>query len=179
MSKLPKTKLILLLFLFSCAGIKPIKKPKRGPIDNDVEKTFQQMEAENFDESQLENLEREQVLDYYFKLRLQDQENQREERKSNQGKNAKIYQPPARVPIRPARPKPTPRIVSPQKKKPKIQVDPQENQIRMNQMLSFHCMKSRGGDSCQERTQRIKQSCQDEYDIDDKRLIRCIETKLR
>lgn len=154
--------LFSLLLLFSCAGIKPIKRPKRKQVDADVEKTFQE-------------LEREKILDYYFQLRIQDQENQREERQSQKKSRVKLYRPS----FEPAKPRPSRKVIAPKPRRPKILVNPEENQIRMNQMLSFYCMKSRGGDSCQQRAQNIKQSCRDEFDLDDQRLIRCIETKLR
>lgn len=146
--------ILTLFFLTSCAGVKPLQPKNRGPIDADVEKSF-------------EELEREKVLDYYFQLRLKDRENKQKRRSR---RNVRIY--------RPAKPRPAPRITAPPPKKPKILVNPEENKIRMEQMLSFHCIKKRNAGDCQAFTNAIAENCRDEYDLDDQRLIRCIERKL-
>lgn len=144
--------IIFIVFLItSCAGINPIKTRRPPQFDADVEKTFQE-------------LEREKVLDYYFQLRLKDRKN----RKSRG--HVKIF--------RPARPVKAPKILTPTKSNPKILVDPQENKIRMEQMLNFHCIKKRNADNCQAFTKAISENCRDEFDLDDQRLIRCIEKKL-
>jgi hypothetical protein len=138
----------------SCAGVRPLKPKRRGPIDADVEKSF-------------EEVEREKILDYYFQLRLKDRENKKSNRRR---RNVRIY--------RPAKPRAAPRVAAPKPRKPKILVNPDENKIRMEQMLSFHCIKKRDANNCQAFTKAIADNCRDEYDLDDQRLIRCIERKL-
>lgn len=141
---------IILLISTSCANIKPIQKP-RPQYDADVEKSF-------------EDIEREKILNYYFELRKKqaNKPDYRPTRRRQKRKTVKIYKP-----------------AKPQKKRsPKIVSDPKENAIRMEQMLSYYCIKNSNRSNCKQFTETIALNCKDDYDMDDQRIVQCVQKKL-
>ena len=182
MQKLKISYVLIPFFLLasSCADIKPLKKKSRYTkyqTDPDVEKSF-------------EDLEKDKILDYYYRLRMrehqkshrrdgrvdskyefseQDYESQRRLKKLNSIKRRQ-YKKPRVTSVRP--------YSKSKSKGRKILVDPKENEIRVNQLISFHCMRFRKEDNCQGHTQSVTAPCKQKYEIDDQRLVSCIEKGL-
>lgn len=141
---------IIILISTSCANIRPIQKSK-PQYDADVEKSF-------------EDIEREKILNYYFELRKKaaDKREETPSRRRSRRKTVKIYKP-----------------AKPQKKRsPKIISDPKENAIRMEQMLSYYCIKNSNRSNCKQFTETIALNCKDDYEMDDQRIVHCVQKKL-
>ncbi|MFG1485518.1 hypothetical protein [Halobacteriovorax sp. RZ-2] len=116
--------------------------------------------------------QRERQLLYYKKLRaakwneITKKRSQAQERRYY--KNKKIT-----VETRKKKVSPKPRKVS-----PVIPVDPNEQRIEIEQLISFHCIKERM-DNCDELSTKIYEKCLQEFNPGDKRLTNCVTKALR
>ncbi|EPZ51355.1 putative lipoprotein [Bacteriovorax sp. BAL6_X] len=66
----------------------------------------------------------------------------------------------------------------PKKKSSVIPVNPNEQRIEIEQLISFHCIKERM-DNCDELSTRIYEKCLQEFNPGDKRLTNCVTKALR
>lgn len=161
--RLTSSKLTLcLLFLVSCAGIERTTPKQSKTYSAETEKTF-------------EEIEREQVLENYRKLRWENWQ-KREAERERERRRANIYRPrtPKKVP--------TPR---PSRVTPKAGGNPEEIQVEIEQNMSIYCMKMgsstrfEGENDCAAFTQNVLFECSSKYEEDDKRRVGCVKSSLR
>lgn len=146
--------LIFILTLTSCTSVKMKESPK----------TYSKETVKSFEE-----IERENALERYRQLRLKNWERTKRSRTRN---------------IRPKRyTRPKRKISKP--KKTIIPTNPEEQKIEVDQNLKFFCMEKRkdsrfsGSTSCESFTNNILESCKKSFDWNDKKLTRCIKSKLK
>ncbi|CBW26195.1 putative exported protein [Halobacteriovorax marinus SJ] len=148
--------LTTLLILTSCSSV----TMKEGP------KTYSKETVKSFEE-----IERENAIERYRKLRLEDLENAKSGRKKVRRISPKRYVTPKRT-----RPKPRPSI---------IPTNPDEQRIEVEQNLKFFCMEKRkdprfsAASTCESFTENILSECESSYQWNDKKLTRCVKSKLR
>ncbi len=151
-----------LLFLVSCAGIEKTAPNQVKTYSAETEKTF-------------EEIEREQVLESYRKLRWENWQ-KREAERERQRRRANIYRP--RTPKKTPPPKPA-RVA------PKPSGNPEEIQVEIEQNMAIYCMKMGGSSRFENETectafaQNILFECSSKYDEDDKRRVNCVKSSLR
>ncbi|MFG1521830.1 hypothetical protein [Halobacteriovorax sp. RZ-3] len=115
--------------------------------------------------------QRERQLLYYKKLRAYKWDEITKKRAQQQRryhKNKKIT-----VETRKKKVSPKPKKVS-----PIIPVDPNEQRIEIEQLISFHCIKERM-DNCDELSTKIYEKCLQEFNPGDKRLTHCVTKALK
>jgi len=161
-----KSSLILSLFaltLYSCAGTGENVTPIQKTYSAETEKTF-------------EDIEREQVLENYRKLRWENWERRQNER-SNQAQSKPRYQ---RV-----RPKPAPPKQVSRPTRPRPSGNPEEIQVEIEQNMAIFCMKMSGksrfsnDNDCVAYTENVLYECSSKYEEDDKRRVGCVKSELR
>lgn len=151
--------LLLVLFLSACATSEPLA-PEPKTYSQETLKTF-------------EEIEREQVLEYYRQLR---------EREMNAQKR-QAPPPPAPKKLeqfhtQKPKPKPVPR--------PAVQAgDPVEIEKEIEQNLTFFCMRTRNDarfseqGSCERHTREVFENCKNDFEENDRRRVQCVKNKLR
>ncbi|MFG1499169.1 hypothetical protein ABMA70_03095 [Halobacteriovorax sp. XZX-3] len=113
--------------------------------------------------------QRERQLLYYKKLRAAKWEEITKKRKQQE----RSYHRDTKITIKTKRQKPAPKKVS-----PVIPVDPNEQRIEIEQLISFHCIKERM-DNCDELSTKIYENCLQEFNPGDKRLTYCVTKALK
>ncbi len=156
--------LILISFLIfsSCTSVKMKEAPKH--YSKETMRSFEEIERQN-------------ALERYRKLRLQNWE------ATKKGKVSRTR------PKRYSRPRNSNRIVAPKKvvppKKRIIPTNPEEQKIEVDQNIKFFCMEKRkdprfkGPTSCESYTENILNECEDSYQWNDKKLTNCVKSKLK
>jgi hypothetical protein len=152
---------LILLFLSACSTTTKEEAPVTS-YSQETMKTF-------------EEIEREQVLEYYRQLRARE----------NQNQQRTAPPPPAPKPLQKfhtQKPKPkTPR----RPKSSAIAANPEELEKEVSQNLSFFCMKTRSQSrfsaegSCEEFTTRVESQCRGQFESNDRRLFNCVRDKLK
>lgn len=149
--------LLLPFFLLSCAS------QEKTPI---TRMTYSEETTRTFEE-----IEREQLLQYYRDLRAKEVNSPQESR-------PRVSRPQTSRPAKIQASKPAPKS-SAQK------ANPEELQKEIEQNLVFFCMRHRQDSRfkdeavCQEFTAKIYQNCQEKFEADDRRLFNCIKPKLK
>lgn len=115
---------------------------------------------------------RQRQLLYYQKLRQSQWE--KITRKSGHHKDSKVTIKPRQerslAPKRKSKPAPSkPRVIA---------VDPHEQRIEMEQLISFHCMKNRV-ENCDTISTQVFESCLEQYAPGDRNLTICVKRTLR
>ncbi len=148
---------LLPLLFFSCASKEQAPAPKMTYSD-ETTRTF-------------EEIEREQLLQYYRDLRAK-------ETVSPAPTRPRVSRPQTSKPANTSVNKPAP-------KSPVQKADPEELQKEIEQNLVFFCMRHRQDSRfkdesvCKEFTEKIYQECQEQFEADDRRLFNCIKPKLK
>lgn len=154
---------LTLLFLGGCASHEEKSAPVKKTYSAETERTF-------------EEIEREQVLETYRRMRQENWEERQAEREREQERRQyrRIRPKPA-----PARPAPTPRRAS------KRSGDPEAIQVEIEQNMALFCMKMSGNrrfendNDCQAFTQNILFECSSKHDEDDKGRVACVKGSLK
>lgn len=147
----------------SCAGLEETKPQTTKTYSADTEKTF-------------EEIEKEQVLENYRRLRWENWQ-KREADRDRQRHRANTYRP--RTPK--AQPKPRPAVTS----RPRPAGNPEEIQVEIEQNMAIYCMKMGsspkfGGEhECVAFTENVLFECSSKYEEDDKRRVSCVKSELK
>ncbi len=154
--------ILTLALLTSCAGLEKPETKTQKSYSAETEKTF-------------EEIEREQVLENYRRLRWENWQKRESERES-QRKRANTYRP------RAPKQAPKPRPISP---RPRPSGNPEEIQVEIEQNMAIYCMKMGGSskfdneNDCVAFTENILYECSAKYEEDDKRRVSCVKSELR
>ena len=149
--------ILLPLLFFSCAS------KDKTPV---TKMTYSEETTRTFEE-----IEREQLLQYYRDLRAK-------ETVSPRASKPRASRPQTSKPATISANKPAPKSAA-------QKADPEELQKEIEQNLVFFCMRhrqdSRFSDEavCKEFTAKIYQECQEKFEADDRRLFNCIKPKLK
>lgn len=147
-----------LFLLGSCASTEKKPAPVKKTYSAETERTF-------------EEIEREQVLETYRRMRLENWQERQADREREQKRGG----------YRKIKPKsaPTPRRVN------KRSGNPEEIQVEIEQNMALFCMKVNGNgrfendSDCQAFTQNVLFECSSKHDEDDKGRVGCVKGSLK
>ncbi|WP_372651425.1 hypothetical protein [Halobacteriovorax sp.] len=154
--------LVSALALTACTSVKMKDTPKQ--YSKETVRSFEEIEREN-------------ALERYRQLRLQNWERTKKGKVSNT--RPRRYYSPSK-PRKKTAPK---KIVAP--KKIIIPTNPEEQKIEVDQNIKFFCMEKRkdprfkSSMSCESYTANILSACEDSYQWNDKKLTNCVKSKLK
>lgn len=146
---------LLCLFLTACSTT---KKEATPPL------TYSEETMKTF-----EDIERQQVLEYYRQLRERDAKAAPAPVPPKPLQNFRTQKPPV---------KPSPRSKA-------IAANPEELEKEISQNLSFFCMRTRSQSrfsiegSCEEFTEKVNTQCREQFEPNDRRLFNCVKDKLK
>lgn len=154
-----------LLLLGGCASTEKTPAPVQKTYSAETERTF-------------EEIEREQVLETYRRMRQESWEERQVEREREQERGEYRSIRPRAIRNRPA-PTPAPRRVS------KKSGNPEEIQVEIEQNMALFCMKVSGNgrfendNDCQAYTQNVLFECSSKHEEDDKSRVGCVKGSLK
>lgn len=150
--------LLSITTLTSCSSVKMKEAPKQ--YSKETVKSFEEIERQN-------------ALERYRQLRLQNWEEIKSKKKKVRNTRPRRY-------YSPSKPK---KIVAPIRTT--IPTNPEEQKIEVDQNLKFFCMEKRkdprfnNSMSCESYTENILNECEDSYQWNDKKLTNCVKSKLK
>lgn len=172
--------LFLTLVFASCSSV-PQKEqaPQEVQYSSETQKSF-------------EEIEREMLLERYKRLRVEDgilqQRPGQEYNPEPRGLPPRSDETPLKRPQKTAKPKqlqPQPATkTSRAKKRPRVEVNPEEQRREIQQNLTFYCMKMRNdsrfatGESCEDYTHSVERKCLEKFSEGERALTRCVKSQL-
>lgn len=181
--------IFLCLFLSSCASYQIEKEPpKKVQYSQETQKSF-------------EEIEKKVLLERYKRMRIEDGILQKQRGRAYsptlRGVPPQVEDAPLARPSSPkARPQPkrekpvpksapSPKTLETEKASPKrIEVDPEEQRLEIEQNLTYFCMKMRNDPrfstelSCEQYTESVKSKCLNKFSEGELALTRCVKSQL-